>query len=66
MNYVKKKKEEIASILIDICDRINIETPNNLDMALEFVYEDINRTADETWNDKDVATAFKKWIETNV
>jgi len=59
-----KKKLEISSLLIDIFDRINIDTPNNFDEILEFVYEDVCATADEeNWHDGDVAIAFRRWIE---
>ena len=40
------KKKEITSMLIDIFDRINIDTPSNFDDILEFVYDDVNETAD--------------------
>ena len=58
--------EEITSMLIDIFDRINIDTPNNFDDILEFVVEDVEETADkENWHDGDVAIAFRRWIELN-
>lgn len=58
------KKEEITSLLIDIFDRIVINTPSNFDDILEFVYEDVCETADpEKWHDGDVAIAFRRWIE---
>ena len=61
------KKEEITSMLIDIFDRINIDTPNNFDEILEFVSNDVEETADsENWHDGDVAIAFRRWIESNV
>ena len=58
------KVEEITSMLIDIFDRINIDTPYNFDDILEFVIEDVEETADnENWNDGDVAISFRRWIE---
>ena len=58
------KKQEITSMLIDIFDRINIDTPDNFDDILEFVYNDVCETADkENWHDGDVAIAFRRWIE---
>jgi len=63
---VNKKKKEITSLLIDIFDRINIDTPSNFDEILEFVYEDVCETADkENWHDGDVAIGFRRWIESN-
>jgi len=58
------KKQEITSMLIDIFDRININTPDNFDDINEFVYKDVCETADEeNWHDGDVAIAFRRWIE---
>lgn len=63
----QEKKEEITSMLIDIFDRINIDTPNNFDEILEFVYNDVCETADPVnWHDGDVAIAFRRWIEKDV
>jgi len=64
MGKVKEKKEQITSLLIDIFDRINIDTPSNFEEILEFVYDDVCETADpENWSDGDVAIAFRRWIE---
>lgn len=58
------KKKEIVSLLIDIFDRINIDTPSNFDKIAEFIYEDVNETADPiNWHDGGVAIAFRRWIE---
>ncbi len=58
------KKELITQHLIDIFDRINIDTPNNFDEILEFVYDDVCETADkDNWHSGDVAIAFRRWIE---
>jgi hypothetical protein len=60
------KVKEITEMLIDIFDRINIDTPSNFDDILEFVVEDVEETADkENWHDGDVAIAFRRWIELN-
>ena len=60
------KKEEITEMLIDIFDRINIDTPSNFDDISEFVIEDVEDAADkENWHDGDVAIAFRRWIELN-
>lgn len=58
------KKQEITEMLIDIFDRINIQTPNNFDDILEYVYNDVDECADkENWHSGDVAIAFRRWIE---
>ena len=58
------KRKEITGLLVDIFDRINIDTPSNFDEILEFVIEDIDASADkDNWHDGDVAIAFRRWIE---
>ena len=50
------KKEEITVMLIDIFDRINIDTPSNFDDILEYVVNDVDETADEeNWHDGDIS-----------
>jgi len=64
MGKVNEKKSEITSILIDIFDKICIDTPSNFDDILEFVFEDVCETANPVnWHDGDVAIAFRRWIE---
>lgn len=64
MKTTNDKQSEIASMIIDIFDRINIDMPSNFDDILEFIYNDICETADEKdWHDGDVAIAFRRWIE---
>ena len=61
-----KKKDEIESLLIDIFDRIGIETPSNFEDITQFVFEDVCDTADkDNWNDDDVAIGFRRWIESH-
>jgi len=63
------KKEQISEFLIDIFDRINIQTPSDVvfNEILDFVYKDISNSTNsfpnEGWSDKDVNFAFGKWIE---
>jgi hypothetical protein len=54
-----KNKEQVAELLIDIFDRINIQTPSNFDSICDFVCENTPKSCSE----QDVAFAFKKWIE---
>lgn len=59
-----KKKDEIESLLIDVFDRIGIETPSNHEDITQFVFEDVCDTADPVnWNNDDVAIGFRRWIE---
>jgi len=61
-----KSNEEIAEMLIDIFDRIDIDIPNNFNEILEFVANDVEETADkENWHDGYVAIGFRRWIESN-
>lgn len=58
------KENEIKSLLIDIFDRIGIQTPYNFEDIFEFVFEDVCDTADPiNWNYDDVAIGFRRWIE---
>ena len=58
------KREEITSLLIDIFDRIGIDTPRNFYDIAKFCYDDVCACADLTdWHDGDVAIAFRRWIE---
>ena len=60
------KVKEITEMLIDIFDRMVMDTPNNFDDILEFIVEDVEETADkENWHDGDVTIAFRRWIELN-
>lgn len=57
-------RKEIESLLIDIFDRIGIDTPSNFDEIAKFCYEDVCACADPVnWHDGDVAIAFRRWIE---
>ena len=61
------KKQEIKVMLINIFNRIYIDTPINFDEILEFIANDVEETADkEDWHDGDIAIGFRRWIESNV
>ena len=50
------KQDEIRVELINIFDRINIDTPKNFDEILDFVVADVEESADKfKWHDGDVA-----------
>jgi hypothetical protein len=58
------KRKEIESMLIDIFDKIGIQTPSNFDEIAEYCYHDVCVTADPVnWHDGDVSIAFRRWIE---
>lgn len=54
------KQDKIKTMLIDVFDRIEIQTPENFDAILEFVNKDISSKEVDI---DDVAFSFKKWIE---
>ena len=57
-------KGKVTVLLIDIFDRMNMDIPHNFNEILEFVVEDVKKTADkETWYDEDVVIGFRRWIE---
>ena len=59
-----QKYEEIVEFVIDIFDRIGIQTPSNFQEIAEYIYWYVYFTADwDNWDDGDVAFGFKKWIE---
>lgn len=61
---MNEKKKEIIKLLIDNFDRMNMETPSNFDEIVDFVYEDVDASADKVnWTDMDVIIAFRRWIE---
>ena len=60
-----EKRIQIAEELVDIFDRINIDTPNNFDDVLDFVVEDVKEKRKRRKRDSDVAIAFRRWIESN-
>ena len=58
------KKKAIERMLFRIYHTIGMDAPHNHDELLEFVYNDVNETADPTnWHSGDVAIAFRRWIE---
>lgn len=59
-----EKKKEIIELLIDNFDRMNMEKPSNFEEIADFVYEDVDASADKVnWTDMDVIIAFRRWIE---
>jgi hypothetical protein len=59
-----EKKKEIEYYLIKIFIGIGIDRPSNFQAILDFVFDDVNTSADEeNWHDGDVAIAFRRWIE---
>ena len=61
---MSEKKNEIYGLLIDNFHRMNMETPSNFDEIVDFVYDDVDASADKVnWTDMDVIIAFRRWIE---
>ena len=60
-------EEKVKSLLIDIFDRINIQTPSNFDKILEFILKHLNSENINMQNltNEDVDFGFKLWIESN-
>ena len=64
LEYLNPYNGEIESMLIDIFDRIGIQTPSNFDDIVKFCVDDVRETADlDDWHSGDVEIAFKRWIE---
>ena len=64
LEYLNPINGEIESMLIDIFDRIGIQTPSNFDDIVKFCVDDVRETADpENWHSGDVEIAFRRWIE---
>lgn len=58
------KREQVTEMVIDMFDRIGIDTPYNFGEINDFIYEDVDAAADpDKWHDGDVAIAFRRWIE---
>ena len=63
-NRNTKKKDEVERILINMWARLPIDTPNNYEDIVQYCFEDVCDTAEkDNWNDGDVMTAFRRWIE---
>lgn len=60
----EEKKKEVISQVIDMFDRIGIDMPSNFDEIADYIFQDVDETADPVeWHDGDVAIAFRRWIE---
>lgn len=53
---------KISELLIDLFDRIGIETPSNFNAIAQYIFEDLKALKDDI-DDKCVAHSFKKWIQ---
>lgn len=64
--YSVKKKDSIECILLLKFRFIDMNIPSNYEDIVQFVYEDVCETADPLkWNNDDVTTGFRRWIEKN-
>ena len=61
---MKTKKDEVELMFINLITKIGIDIPDNFDKIVQFIFEDVNETADKNnWHDGDVAIGFRRWIE---
>lgn len=58
-------KELITEELIDIFDRIGIQTPENFDEIIDFIHSYLEKSKDEV-EQSSVSFGFKLWIESKV
>ena len=64
MGKVKEKRLAVQSLLILILHAIGIEDVKNIEAITDFVFDDVNKTADpKHWTNVDVQTSFKRWME---
>lgn len=64
--YSVEKKDTIESILISMWASMGMGIPNNFEVIVQHVYEDVCETADPVnWNDSDVMIGFRRWIESH-
>ena len=63
-NFTVEKKGDIESVLIEMFASIGLDKPENFEVIVQDVYEDVCETADpENWHDGDVTIGFRRWIE---
>lgn len=67
LRYLDKtddKKKQVEFVLLGFIMKIGMDRPSNFDDILEYVYEDVDETADkENWSVGDVVIGFRRWIE---
>jgi hypothetical protein len=54
------RREEMCELLIDLFDRINIQTPSKFEIILDYCYDNITK---EEFNEDDIGFAFSDWID---
>ena len=58
------RKEVETQLLGEIYPTIGIDKPENHDDIVEFIFHDVEVTADpENWNSRDIAIGFRRFIE---
>lgn len=61
---MKKKRKLIDSMVCHIYTNIGIDTPDNHSDIVQFIFEDVNETADpDEWHSGDVDIAFRRFLE---
>lgn len=65
--YSKEKKDLIEKTFISEIRKIGMDTPENLEDIVQFIYEDVCEVADaENWHSGDVVIGFRRWIESRI
>ena len=60
-------EKHIEPFLLNIFNRIGIDTPSNYIDILKFITNEVSETSNLLkWNSGDVEIAFRRWIESNV
>jgi hypothetical protein len=57
-------RETINHMFANLIIRIGIDVPSNYEAIVDYIYEDVCDSADDTnWHSGDVDIAFRRWIE---
>ena len=63
---IKITEKDINPFLLNIFNRIGIDTPSNYRDILDFITNDISETSNLlNWHSGDVEISFSRWIEKN-
>ena len=61
------KRIEIRNKIIKLLSSLGMDMPNNLTDIVDFVYNDVCETANQTdWSDADVVIGLRRWMEWEV
>ena len=64
MAQSKEKLNTVRNILMLLWSNMGMDTPENIEEIVQFVFNDVNECADPIkWHSGDVAIGFRRWIE---